>query len=157
MPPTTSDHRTSSTSYFTSDMDDQWADLDHPLFYYDPGFKDFCFKKLADLSELQRGWDSDEAPPIDREAIDAARDFIASLPQHVATRPMVVPLSSGKVQLEWHHGRQVLELEFESSETVHYLQWDPGNQIEEENVIPASQRDELVSLIRWFMKGMLNG
>jgi hypothetical protein len=149
--------RKSSTEYFSADMDDQWADLNHPLFYYDPGFKTFCFQKLAELGKLQAGWDADRAPAIDARILDAVRQFVASLPQHIATRPMVVPLTSGGVQLEWHRGRQVLELEFESPDTVHYLKWDPPTGVEEEELIPVSDRDTLANLIRWFMKGMLDG
>jgi hypothetical protein len=156
MASSTSDPQISSTAYFTGSADDHWADLDHPHFYYDPGFKDFCQQRLAELGKLQQGWDSESAPPINRDIIGAVRNFVESLPRHVATRPMVVPLSSGSVQLEWHHGRLVLELEFESPNQVHYLKWHPDKQIEEENVIPASNRDELVALIRWFMKEMLD-
>lgn len=156
MPTTTVDYRTSSTEYFTSDADDQWTDLSHPLFYFDPGFKTDCIQKLKELKSLLPGWDAEDAPQIDRQIIEAVQQFVGSLPAHIATRPMVVPLSSGHVQLEWHHGRQVLELEFESPTDAHYLKWDPENGIEEEDVIPVSNRDELVSLIRWFMKGMLD-
>jgi len=157
MPSATNDFQTSSTAYFAADFDDRWTDLDHPLFYYDSGFKGFCHQKLGDLEKLRAGWDYEGAPPIKPEIIAAVRNFVDVLPQHVATRPMVVPLSTGNVQLEWHHGRQALELEFESPAEVHYLKWDPDNQIEDEDVISASDRDQLVSLIRWFMRGMLSG
>jgi hypothetical protein len=157
MPSATSDFKPSSTAYFATDFNSGWSDLDHPQFYFDSDFKHFCHQKLDELEHLRAGWDYQGAPPIDKEIIAAVRVFVDFLPQHIATRPMIVPMSSGNVQLEWHHGRSTLELEFESPEKVHYLKWDPDNQIEVEDVIPVSQREQLIDLIRWFMKGMLSG
>jgi len=130
--------------------------VNHPYFYFDPAFKECCNQKLNDLERLAEGWDYDGAPPIKPDVIQAVREFVNALPEHVATRPMVVPLSSGNVQLEWQHSGAALELEFESPSDVHYLKWDPARQIEEEQTVPASDRDQLVGLIRWFMKGMLD-
>src|SRR5215207_2678940 len=111
---TSSEHLSSTTAGPCNLPDDQWADLNHPLFYYDPGFKSFCFEKLLALEQLAQGWDYEHAPPINRDVLRAVREFVTSLPQHIATRPMIVPLSSGNIQLEWHHGKTALELEFES-------------------------------------------
>jgi hypothetical protein len=153
---TNANHGLSSTDFCSRELDNQWADVDHPLFYFDPNFKQFCAQKLQELEQLEAGWDYSDAPPISREVIVAVRDFVNSLPQHVATRPMVVPLSSGNVQLEWHHGRTSLELEFESPVLVHFLKWNPEKQIEEEDVLAASDHEALTRLIRWFMKEMLD-
>lgn len=149
---------TSSTSYSgRCDIpSDQWADVNHPLFYYDPDFKSICFEKLNALEQLAHGWDYENAPPINRDVLQAVREFVTSLPQHIATRPMIVPLSTGNVQLEWHHGKAALELEFESPTEVHYLKWDPDHGIEEEDVIATSRHSELVDLIRWYMKERLD-
>lgn len=156
MQSSTIDFQPTCTAYFASDGNGQWTDLEHPHFYYDPGFKQFCVGKLAELEALKEGWDGDGAPPINRDVLAAVRRFVDALPNNVAIRPMVVPLSSGNVQLEWHQGRQVLELEFESPDTVHYLKWDPDNQVEDEDVIAASNTGDLVGLIRWFMKEFFN-
>lgn len=134
------------------DVRTEWTDLNHPQFYYDPEFVPFCLARLGELAELKPGWDGEGAPAIDSNILIAAREMIGSLPRFVAARPMVVPLTSGGVQLEWHKGRTVLELEFESPDTVHYLKWDPDNEIEEESTLPVTQKEELVALIRWFME-----
>ena len=152
----TTSHLLSSTDYTAAEFGGQWADVDHPYFYYDPGFKSFCLQKLDDLKQLSNGWDYDGAPPIKPDVIQAVREFVNALPEHIATRPMVVPLSSGNVQLEWQHGGAALELEFESPSEVHYLKWHPARQIEEEQTVPTSDRDQLVGLIRWFMKETLD-
>jgi hypothetical protein len=128
-----------------------------PSFQFDPGFKEFCFQRLKELAQLRPGWDAQAAPRIEPAIIEAVRRFVESLPDQIANRPMVVPLTSGNVQLEWHDGRRVLELEFETPATVHFLQWDPEGGVEREDVIPASNRDDLIALIRWFMEGVRNG
>ena len=157
MVPTTIDAQPSNTNHSKDDFDDLWLDSEEPqVWIIDPGFKEFCFQKLAEMETLESGWDYEGAPTINRSIINTIREFIILLPPHISTRPMVVPLSSGNVQLEWHRGQRVLELEFESPKEVHYLKWDPVHQIEEEAVIPASKRDELVSLIQWFMKEELS-
>lgn len=157
MTSTTSGFENSTTSYFDGDSDyidrDQWSEV--PL-YYDPGFQDFCLGKLRDLEQLKPNWDREGAPPIHRETIAAVREFIKSLPAHIATRPMIVPLSSGQLQLEWHNAKQTLEIEFTSPSEVHYLKWDPERQIDDEDVMPASSRYELERMIRWFMQGLLS-
>ena len=128
-------------------------DLAHPRPDVDPRFEEFCLGKLDSLERLEAGWDFESAPAIDREVIEAVRPFVRSVPGGIAPRPMVVPLSSGRVQFEWHAGRRVLELEFESADTVHYLKWDPENQIEDEGLIPAAETDQLNDLIAWFTRG----
>ena len=62
-------------------------------------------------------------------------------------------MTRGRLQLEWHSGERSLELEFESPSQVHYLQWDPSEGIEEEDVLPLAQKDENHSLIQWFVAG----
>lgn len=62
-------------------------------------------------------------------------------------------MSTGNLQFEWHHGRKVLELEFETADTIHFLQWDPEQHIEEEDTFRASDIDRAVDLIQWFMSG----
>jgi hypothetical protein len=128
-------------------------ELTVPLHGIEDGFDTFCLRKLAGLESLEPGWDSEGAPEIDRAILEAVRRFVRSVPDGMAPRPMVVPLSSGHVQLEWHSGRRVLELEFESSVTVHYLKWDPDHQVEDEGLISTSDAGGLIDLITWFANG----
>lgn len=106
--------------------------------------------RLSELQDLPPGWDGYGAPKLDPAITEAVRSFISSWPESITARPMVVPLSSGNIQLEWHRGPKVLELEFETPETVHYLKWHPEARIEEEHVVAASDREFLLDLIRWF-------
>lgn len=60
-----------------------------------------------------------------------------------------MPLSSGGIQLEWHVGPRVLELEFETPETIHYLRWDPAHGVQDEDTYPVADRARSESLIGW--------
>lgn len=154
MPSSTADFLFPTTTSEACSDDANWAEVDHPYFYYDPKFKSFCLDRLTELRALRANWDGEQAPEIDLRVLEAARAFVKMLPRHVATRPMVVPVPSGGLQFEWHDGKRLLEIEFESPETVHYLKWDPENNVEEEDIVSATDRQRLVDMIRWFMKGL---
>ena len=100
-----------------------------------------------------QNWDRYGAPCINPRIIDAARKFIRALPENIVYRPRVVPMSTGNLQFEWHHGHKVLELEFETQDTIHFLQYHPEENVEEEDTFRASEIDRAVDLIQWFMSG----
>lgn len=109
--------------------------------------------ELEKLSSLPRNWDSYGAPPIEPTIIAAARAFMRSLPAKSTPAPLVVPMSAGNLQLEWHRGKKVLELEFETPHTIRYLQWDPQAGVEEEDAISISDSKRAADLIAWFLAG----
>ena len=109
--------------------------------------------ELDRLSQFPKNWDGYGAPPIDPGIIAAARAFIEALPENLASRPLVVPMSPGNLQLEWHYQGKILELEFETAKTIHFLQWYPKEGVEEEATFPAADIDKAVDLIQWFMSG----
>jgi hypothetical protein len=121
--------------------------------HYDPDFTTAVCAELDRLSQLVKNWDHYGAPPIDPAIIAAARAFIEALPENLAYRPHVVPMSPGNLQFEWHHEGKILELEFETAKTIHFLQWHPQAGVEEEATFPASDIDKAVDLIQWFMSG----
>ncbi len=123
--------------------------------YYDPYFVTAVGDELQRLSKLTNNWDGYGAPPLDKNIIDVACQFIKKLPENLACRPRVVPMAPGNLQFEWHHGRKVLELEFEDPQTIHFLQWDPAADVEEEDSFPASDIARAVGLIQWFTSGTL--
>lgn len=106
---------------------------------------------LDELRAFKPSWDGYGAAPLDPRNLDAARRFIESLPDGAAPQPMVVPMTRGRVQLEWHRGNRSLELEFETPTTIHYLQWDSDQGIETEDVVAADRVDALMGLVDWFM------
>ncbi len=117
----------------------------------DPDFADAINVRLDELSRLQPNWDGYGAPTIDPKIIAAARTFVRSLPAQLALCPRIVPLSPGNLQLEWHAGTKILELEFEDPRTIHYLQWYPEHGVEEEDTIPVTDIERVVDLIQWFL------
>lgn len=117
----------------------------------DPNFKMAVCEQLIGLTQLQKNWDGYGAPPIDRKIVKAACTFIESLPENLACRPRVVPMSAGNLQLEWDRDETSLELEFETAETIHFLKWNPDENIEEEDTFPATDIARAVELIQWFM------
>ncbi len=122
--------------------------------HHDPGvIGDVQSAALDALRMLAPNWDGYGAPAIDAAVIDAAKSFISRLPESLVSRPRVVPMSNGTLQLEWHDGPKSLELEFESPSSIRYLQWHPEQGVEEEDSFPASRVDTAVGLIRWFLNG----
>ena len=140
-------HKKNST--LPSRRSEQWLIAGH----YDPDFVPSVQGDIEDLNRLEPNWDGYGTPRIDPAVTLAAKSFVASLPENLAYRPRVVPMSNGTLQLEWHHADKSLELEFETPTTIHYLQWHPSAQIEEEGIIQASDTDTAIELIQWFMLG----
>jgi hypothetical protein len=117
---------------------------------------DFIARVQADidaLSRLETNWDGYGAPRMDPKVIEAAKQFVIRLPDDLVRRPHVVPLSTGMLQLEWHDGPKTLELEFESPQSIRFLQWNPAGGVEEEDSISVHDIDRAIDLIHWFTSG----
>jgi hypothetical protein len=108
---------------------------------------------LDSLRALTPNWDGYGAPSIDSAVIEAAKTFVATLPENLVPRPRVVPMSNGTLQLEWHDGPKSLELEFESPTSIRYLQWFPEKGIEQESSFAATNVEAAFGLIQWFSTG----
>jgi hypothetical protein len=121
--------------------------------YSNPDFITATSSSLDQLGELKPNWDGYGAPAIRSDIIAAAKRFIAALPANLIDRPRVVPMSTGNLQFEWHDRSKILELEFETPESIHYLRWHPESGVEEENVIATLNIDAAVELIHWFTSG----
>ena len=111
---------------------------------------------LNQLRALPVNWSGYGAIPIDHQVIRAAKDFILTLPSDIITTPKVVPMTRGRLQFEWHRGSRSLEIEFESSDQLHFLKWDSDVNIEEENVIPVDDTGTIHALLRWFASESVN-
>jgi len=121
--------------------------------HHDPDFVDGVQSALDSLRALAQNWDGYGAPAIDPAVIEAAKSFIAKLPENLVSRPHVVPMSNGTLQLEWHDGPKSLELEFESPFLIRYLQLHPDQGVEEGHSFPVTNVEIAVDLIRWFLTG----
>lgn len=108
---------------------------------------------IAKIAALQRNWDGYGADPIDARTIKSARKFLRSLPSVVDKAPSVVPMTRGRLQFEWHRGQKSLEVEFETPDTIHYLQYDPATGVEDEGVLNVAERSKVAAILRWFFAG----
>ncbi len=116
--------------------------------------------RLASFSALQANWDGYGAGPIPPAILSAVRAFLDRLAQmssppvpRDSTFPAVVPLSSGAVQLEWHVGERILELEFETAEVIHFLKWWPQKGVAVEGTYFANDLSRSVTLLDWVLCG----
>ncbi len=141
------------SAYFGATDRDLGAAL-YEVKYYDSDFKRRTQECLDKLAALPPNWDSYGAPQIRPSIIRAAHSLIKRLPVDFTKCPCVVPVSSGTLQFEWDVGCRSLELELESSEEIHYLQWDPRHDIKSEGVYPLADIARSVDLIRWVCAGM---
>ena len=137
-----------ATDAFKNDGD--WLRVGH----YDSEFKDAVTAEIKALDSLGQNWDSYGAPPIDPKIIAAGIKFVRSLPENIAYRPRVVPMSPGNFQLEWHDGRKILELEFETPTTIRFLKWNGDQDFSEEETFRVDNIDRAVDLVQWFMSGV---
>ncbi|MEX0716350.1 MAG: hypothetical protein WD066_07185 [Planctomycetaceae bacterium] len=147
MPPAILDDPSFSTDS-TEDWGAEWRRATRTVVLFQPSLH----AELDQLAALRPNWDGYGAPRLDRAIIDAARRFVDRLPEDVSRRPTIVPMSPGNLQFEWHEGQRVLELEFETADTIHYLKWDPAEKVEDENTFPVADAGQAEELIRWFTK-----
>jgi hypothetical protein len=105
---------------------------------------------LNKLGELRRDWNGYGAPPIDPEIIAKASEFINNFGAEFQGAPQVVPMTKGRLQFEWHRGNRSLEIEFEDSQTLHYLKWDSDQGLEDEDVISVVDTHTITDLLLWF-------
>ncbi len=110
-------------------------------------------QELDRLASLPANWDREGAPRIDPAIIQAARQFISELPPGTAPIPAVVPSAAGNLQFEWDAGPRSLEVEIETPSIIHYLKWDPSEQVEEEDICDIHDIQRALLLIHWFMRG----
>src|SRR4051794_31299831 len=70
--------------------------------------KDSLVGRIHDLSKLPRDWNGYGAAPIDPAVIRIAERFVSDLPIEWISAPQVVPMTRGRLQLEWHRGDRSL-------------------------------------------------
>jgi hypothetical protein len=108
------------------------------------------YDELARLKHLADDWDGYGAAPIDKSVIELANRFIFLYESKILRTPAVVPMTRGRLQFEWHRDSRSLEIEFEDPRSVHYLKWDSGRGVEEEDIISVSDRPTIIGLLDWF-------
>ncbi len=69
--------------------------------------------RFDQLNNLERGWDSYDASPIRYTTAKFVGDMLEALYFDGLKTPVIAPLKSGGIQLEWHRGEDCLEIEVE--------------------------------------------
>jgi len=75
--------------------------------------------KISELGELEEGWDSYGARPVDPRCAAATAEFVLNLLDGNTPKPAIVPTARGGIQLEWHRAGADLEIEIESPAKFH--------------------------------------
>ncbi|MBI2691706.1 MAG: hypothetical protein HYX29_07180 [Solirubrobacterales bacterium] len=75
-------------------------------------------EKISQLLDLEPGWDTYEATPIDHGSARAAYDFAVEALRRGLPQPHIVPVPDGGIQLEWSQNRFDLEIEFEPHSNI---------------------------------------
>lgn len=122
----------------------------------DMGAEKALLAEIDQLAALGPNWDGYGGPALDRAILDAARRFVNRIAAVVKQPPLVVPMSSGAVQFEWHQGQKILEMEVEDSSTIHYLKWDPAQGTQEEDVFGIDDVETAVALLQWFTGALVD-
>jgi hypothetical protein len=100
---------------------------------------------------LPPDWDGYGSPPIHPGAVAAAARFLAALPDDIP-RPHIVPMSYGRVQLEWHRGPVSLEVEFVPDGGLEYLRWDIPRGVSDVEECPTWDDAVARDLWGWFVR-----
>lgn len=112
-------------------------------------------EKLNELTQLPPDWDSYGSPPVKSENAATALGLLANLSRFNMTKPHVVPINGGGVQLEWVCGNKELEIEVRANGTIEFLIVD-----EEENTtegfVESPDSDKLFCLSNWYLSEAKN-
>lgn len=82
----------------------------------------------------------------------AVANFIVTLSDELARTAKIVPMTRGRLQLEWYRGDRSLELEFSTPETLCYLKWDSAEDIDDEGTIGVNDTESIQSLLAWLQE-----
>ena len=107
-------------------------------------------KQLLECFSLEENWNSYGSRKPSEDSILFAIDFLSAIPHVNPPRPNVVPLPSGRVQLEWRKGKRELDVEFWPDGSIEFQKEGPAG---EEKKIPIFTSAHAQSLISWLIAG----
>jgi hypothetical protein len=129
--------------------DGQWQ----PRIAADEETGDALYDRLVELKHLPQNWDGEGAVPIREDIIQAVWDFLQAVTLDLAgplSPVAVVPMPNGSLELEWAYGNRILQLEFESPETIHYLKWDSDRGVQSEGFVASDDMPAARAMLEWF-------
>lgn len=120
--------------------------------------------ELANLCNLDKGWDGYGSPPVKFENAQIALNFLSSFRQRTETVnasisrvlpnvPYLVPVSGGAVQAEWHFDDMFVELFFDGDLPISAIFYSESTDLEEEcKFTHQNEQIDISPLITWFKK-----
>lgn len=137
--------------YFTKTLAHQWTKEKQ----YDQ-----IFKRVGQLTNLQKDWDSYDGNAISEDCIARAIDILKELVE-LRSRfsrslpvPFVAPLSSGGIQIEWEEKERYLELSLmPGSSEIEYFASDRTSAGDLSLEGSMKSVKNLEDLLLWFMNG----
>lgn len=97
---------------------------------------------LNELLRLAPGWDGSRADPVSMEAVDSVVAIMGQISGDLAIPPLVFPLPDGGLQIEWHAGRQAVEIEVDGDGDAHLLVTDEeGTIVVNDELVPKGRAD----------------
>lgn len=85
--------------------------------------------QINGLLRLPPGWDSYHADQVTIEAVQGAVSVVSSLASDLSVPPLVFPLPDGGLQIEWHAGRESVEIEVDGTGDAHLLVTDSNGTV----------------------------
>jgi hypothetical protein len=85
--------------------------------------------QLNELLRLDAGWDGGTADPVSMEAVNSVVAIVGQISSDLAVPPFVFPLPDGGLQIEWHAGREAVEIEVDGEGAAHLLVTAPDGTI----------------------------
>ena len=118
--------------------------------------------ELANLCNLDKGWDGYGSPAVKFENAEIALNFLSSFRQRtekvnvaisrmLPNVPYLVPISGGAVQAEWHFDNMFVELFFDGDQPISAIFYSETSDLEEECTFdPLVEQIDISPLLTWF-------
>ena len=112
-----------------------------------PSWSRDLLAKVSELGELEKGWDSYGAQPVDPQCAQATVKLLLQLLNRHTPQPSIVPTTRGGIQLEWHRAGADLEIEIESPTKFHVFFGDQRTGKEDDTTL-SDNLQPLVPLLQ---------
>lgn len=124
-------------------------------------FLDKVKEEIRSLRDLKKNWDGYGDDPVNPCVIDGMLRFVDEVLSVVDEVPIPYIIPGGEcksggssAQFEWHiRGKNIsLEIELEEGHMIHYLKWDPENDLEKEELFEITSDngvERCIELLLW--------
>ena len=104
-----------------------------------------------ELKNLNQVWGND-SQDVNLLIINNAENVYNELIKSHLNPDLILPLTNGNIQFEWHNGNKSLELEFISDQEIHYFKYWSNEFAPEEDVLKTKDTYKIIRLVRYFLQ-----